>query len=102
MPYVQAGIAIQNPQAFGKLKDAIDVQFEAIARFLRRVENGRLRIRDFSGILERELLQSPGALETYAELEASDQGQIREYYLTRLEQVDPAVRKKFLKLYSYY
>jgi hypothetical protein len=35
-------------------------------------------------------------------LTVSDQGQIRELYLSKIEEVDPALRARFGKLYRYY
>jgi len=38
----------------------------------------------------------------HATLPVSDQAQIREFYLSKIEEVDRAVRAKFHKLYQYY
>jgi hypothetical protein len=35
-------------------------------------------------------------------LTPSDQGQLREFYLSTLESVDNAVREKYAKVYRYY
>jgi hypothetical protein len=35
-------------------------------------------------------------------LSLSDQGQIRELYLTALEEIDSSLREKYSKLYRYY
>ena len=42
------------------------------------------------------------AQQLYDALPVSDQAQMREFYLTTLESVEPALRKKFNKLYRYY
>jgi hypothetical protein len=34
-------------------------------------------------------------------LPVSDQGQMREFYLSKIEEVEPALRVKFHKLYQY-
>ena len=38
----------------------------------------------------------------YQALPVSDQAQMREFYLSKLEDVDQALRHKFQKLYQYY
>ena len=38
----------------------------------------------------------------YESLPVSDQAQMREFYLSKLETVDQALRHKFKKLYQYY
>ena len=38
----------------------------------------------------------------YRSLPVSDQSQMREFYLSKLEEVDTALRAKFHKLYQYY
>ncbi len=38
----------------------------------------------------------------YEALTVSDQAQMREFYLTTLEEVDLPLREKFSKLYRYY
>ncbi len=104
MTYTQAGIAVENQQVFGELKAAIDAVFtpQAVSKFLRSMERSGVRIRDFAGVLHKRLLHQAQAEQLFASLGTSDQAQIREHYLTRLEQVEPAVRTKFRKLYSYY
>jgi hypothetical protein len=42
------------------------------------------------------------AKELYQELTVFDQGQMREFYLSKLEQVDRALRHKFRKIFQYY
>jgi len=104
MTYTQAGIAVENQQVFGELKQAIDAVFasQAVAKFLRSMERSGIRIRDFAGVLHKKLLSQKGAEQLFASLSTSDQAQLREYYLVQLEQVEPAMRTKFRKLYSYY
>jgi len=38
----------------------------------------------------------------YQSLPVSDQAQMREFYLSKLETVDPSLRHRFKKLYQYY
>jgi hypothetical protein len=42
------------------------------------------------------------AWQLYQALPLSDQAQMREFYLSKLETVDIALRHKFKKLYQYY
>ena len=104
MAYTQAGIAVENQQVFGELKTAIDAVFagQAVSRFLRSMERNGVRIRDFTGVLRKGLLPQAQAEQLFASLGTSDQAQLREHYLTRLEHVGAEVRSKFRKLYSYY
>ena len=86
------------------MKMAIDAVFAAseVEHFLRRVQKSKLRVRDFEGVSKAKLLKDANAAALYAQLGPSDAGQIREHYLQQLEQVDPKLREKFKKLYSYY
>jgi len=104
MAYTKAGFAVETQQVFGELKTALDAVFapQAVGKFLRSMERSGLRIRDFAGVLHKGLLPQAQAEQLFASLSTSDQAQLREHYLTRLEQVDPAIRSKFKKLYSYY
>ena len=57
------------------------------------------------GILEQsdESLGKPGsAQKLYNGLAVSDQAQIREFYLSKIEEVDSTLRTKYQKLYRYY
>ena len=51
---------------------------------------------------EQDTLAKLGAQTLYRALTVSDQAQIREFYLTRVEEVDPGLRRKFQQLYRYY
>jgi hypothetical protein len=42
------------------------------------------------------------ASQLYEALPVSDQAQMREFYLSKLEGIDAALRHKFKKLYQYY
>ena len=101
--YEQALLSIENPQSFGVVHAAIGSSFSSssVATFLKTLEREGLRIRDFETVLRKKILGEQAATE-YANLGSADQGQIREFYLASLEQVDPALRRKFFKLYAYY
>ena len=85
------------------MKVAIESAFSSgkVADFMKSLERGKLRIREFETVLGKGLLGATTAGE-YSRLGNSDQGQIREFYLASLERVAPEVREKFFKLYAYY
>ena len=101
--YEQAVLPVADPEPFGVVKTAIEASFSSdqIASFLKSVEHSGIRVRDFQLVLGKGLLGT-AAVGEYGRLGASDQGQIREFYLSSLERVDPELRKKFFKLYAYY
>ncbi len=102
--FTQAGIALENPAVFGELKAAIDAAFVPgqVEKFLRGMERQKVPIREFERALQKRLLPRQDAAQLYEALSVSDRSQIREHYLTKLEQVEDAVRTKFHKLFSYY
>ncbi len=109
MAFQQAGIEVQKVAEFEQLKAAIERAFspESVAKFLETLESKGVRVRQFEVVLEKKLLektdpQLKGAKGLYQALAVSDQALIRERYLALLEQVDPAVRTKFQKLYASY
>ena len=101
--YQQATIAVSNAQVFGAVKQSIDSAFSSarISEFLKSLQNGKLRIREFEEVAEAGKLGVNTSAE-YKQLGDGDRGMIRELYLTSLEQVDPALRAKYLKVYAYY
>jgi len=108
--FEQAAIKVAREQEFGELRDALNRVFAVeVERFLKRLQSKGIRIRDFdlvlaSGVLEPldESLAKSGARRLYEALTTSDQGQMREFYLFKLEEVEPALRSKYQKLYRYY
>ena len=101
--FQQAVMTVEAPQPFAVVRAAIETSFSSgkVAAFLRSLERSSLRIRDFETVLRQKMLGEQ-AVAQYAILGNSDQGQIREFYLASLEQVDPELRQKFFKLYAYY
>jgi hypothetical protein len=80
-------------------------------QFLKRVESGGIRVRDVEAVLAKGLLEKVDeslaksgktAQQLYEALTVSDQAQLREFYLSKIEEIEPALRAKFQKLYSYY
>jgi hypothetical protein len=107
MAFEQASIAIQSAE-FEQLKGLIDqaLSKDNVSKFMKSIESNGLLVRHFEEILNRGLLNkiikvSDSALALYSKMPASDQGQMREFYLTRIEEVDIEVRRKFQKIYAY-
>ncbi len=112
--FEQATIKIEKPQEFSKLQAAIEQAFlpERVERFLKLLDRKGIRIREFDSVLSVRALENvaAGAAEKsdlsawqlYQALPQSDQAQMREFYLSKLETVDIALRHKFKKMYQYY
>ena len=104
-------IRVEREKEFEGLKDAIDRALgpERVGKFLKRVRRSGARIRDLEIILARGVFEKVddavaklGAQKLYQALTVSDQAQMREFYLSRVEEVEPALRTKFQRLYRYY
>ena len=107
--FEQAAIKVEKAQEFGRLQAAVEQAFlpGKVERFLKQLDRKGIRIRDLDAVLGQRVLEGfsePGvnALQLYQSLTVSDQAQLREFYLSRLEGVDTALRHKFKKLYQYY
>jgi hypothetical protein len=107
--FEQATIKVQKEQEFSALRAAVDQAFrpEQVERFLKQLDRKAIRVRDFDAVLAKRVLEGftePGlnAKQLYGALPVSDQAQMREFYLSKLEGVDIALRHKFKKLYQYY
>ena len=109
MTFQQATIKVEKAQEFSRLQAAIEQAFlpEKAAEFLKQMDRKGIRVRDFDAVLAQRVLEGfaePGlnAQHLYESLPVSDQAQMREFYLSKLETVDQALRHKFKKLYQYY
>jgi hypothetical protein len=112
MGFEQATIKVERGKEFDLLKSAISRVFAGpLEQFLKQVRRSGKRIRDFEAVIEKGLLErvdetlaksGTTAQQTYAALPVSDQGQLREFYLFKIEEVDPALRARFHRLYQYY
>ena len=110
MAFEQATIKVEKVEEFGKLQAAVEQAFlpGKAERFLKQLDRKGIRVRDFDGILTARLLEDVAgdsglnAQQLYQGLPVSDQAQMREFYLSKLEGVDVALRHKFKKLYQYY
>ena len=109
MAFEQAAIKVEKAEEFGKLQRVIEQAFAAdkVERFLKQMERKGIRIRDFDAVLKQRVLEGfgePGlnGQQLYQALVLSDQAQIRELYLSKLETVEQSLRHRFKKLYQYY
>jgi ribulose bisphosphate carboxylase small subunit len=113
MSFEQATIKIEKQQEFSKLQAAVEQAFlpEKLERTLKQLDRKGIRVRDFDAILSARVLEGVlgrpansdlNAAQLYQALPVSDQAQMREFYLSKLEGVDIALRHKFKKLYQYY
>jgi len=118
MGFEQAAIKIEKQQEFAKLQAAVEHAFlpETVERFLKQLDRKGIRVREFDGVLSARLLEEVtggaragsaagkelSAWQLYQALPLSDQAQMREFYLSKLETVDIALRHKFKRLYQYY
>ena len=113
MAFEQATIKIEKQQEFAKLQAAVEQAFlaEKVERFLKQLDRKGIRVREFDAVLSARVLEDAGggaaksdlsAWQLYQALPLSDQAQMREFYLSKLETVDTALRHRFKKLYQYY
>ena len=107
MAFEQAAIKVEKAEEFSKLQAAIQQAFAPaeVERFLKQMDRKGIRIRDLEGVLS-ELILDGGTAENsarlYQALTLSDQALLREFYLSKIEEVDTALRHRFKKLYQYY
>jgi len=111
--FEQALIRVEKEKEFGELKGAISrvLAPENAGKYLKRIASAGLRIRDFDLVLAKGVLEQvdgtlagsgQSAKGLYAALALSDQAQMKELYLSKVEEVDSELRTKFHKLYQYY
>ena len=109
MTFTQAPIAIENEHAYGELKSILTSALISanVEEFLQAVGSSGCRIREFESVLRAKVFDkfvASGAKtvqQLYSELSLSDQGQFREYYLTRIEEIDGNFRAKYKNLFRY-
>ncbi len=114
MAFEQAAIKIEKQQEFSKLQVTVEQAFspDRVEKFLKQLDRKGIRVREFDAVLSARLLEEVAggsaagkelsAWQLYQSLPLSDQAQMREFYLSKLETVDIALRHKFKKLYQYY
>ena len=111
--FQQAGLRVEKLEQFEQLQSALRRVFapQNAASLLRLLQRRGISIRDFERVLQERVLETAdaglaksgkGAKQLYGELSLSDQAQIRELYLSALEEVELPLREKYNKLYRYY
>jgi cyclophilin family peptidyl-prolyl cis-trans isomerase len=110
--FQQAGLKVEKLAEFEQLQSALQRIFspQSVESFLRLLQRKGVPIRDFERVLREGLLDTAdpalkdgqGAKQLYEALSVSDQAQIRERYLTALEDIELPLREKYSKLYRYY
>jgi hypothetical protein len=114
MGFEQAAIKIEKQAEFAKLQAAVEQAFlvEKVERFLKQLDRKGIRVREFEAVLSARVLEDAvggsavksdlSAWQLYQALPLSDQAQMREFYLSKVETVDMALRHRFKKQYQYY
>ena len=107
MAFEQAAIKVEKAQEFSRLQSAIEQAFSPakVEQFLKEMDRKGIRIRDFEGVIAKRVLDADTAQNSqqmYQALTLSDQALMREFYLSKIEEVDTTLRHKFKKLYQYY
>ncbi len=108
--FEQGVIKVEKEREFGDLKAAIKKAFAAnrVTKYLKALDSGGIRVRNLDAAFAADAIdratgdRAGTALALYEALPVSDQSQVREFYLSKVEEVDPALRAKFHKLYQYY
>jgi hypothetical protein len=111
--FEQATIRIAKPEEFAELQSAVEQAFriEKVERFLKHLDRKGIRVRDLDSVLASQAFEAvagstdDSGLSTrqlYQALPLSDQAQMREFYLSKVEKVELGLRHKFKKLYQYY
>jgi hypothetical protein len=101
--YERPAMDIVDATTFAEVKQTITTAFAPgnVEKFLKSVERAGMRVRDFEKVVTAGKLGTGVAAE-YAKLSNGDQGQIREFYLASVEQVELKLRDKHFKIYAYY
>ena len=113
MAYQQAQIAVTKTEDFEQLKSVLERIFNSatVEKFYSKLQSRTVYVREFEKILDLGILESldsvlaksdKTAKALYGSLTVSDQALMREFYLERIEKVDPKVRQKYQKVYRYY
>jgi hypothetical protein len=109
MGFQQAAIKIEREKEFEELRETIVRVFaaNAVEKLLKKVQSAGLRIREFEPILDAGVFgQVDKSLDQlkqlYQALAISDRAQMREFYLSKVEEVDQQLRGRYKKIYQYY
>ena len=109
MSFEQATIKVVNEREFDELRAAIERVFTSkqIEKYLKALKSRGIRARNMDKILAANLIdmiaggKAGTARALYEALPVSDQAQVREFYLSKVEEVDQALRTRFHKVYQY-
>ncbi len=112
MGFEQATIKVEQEKEFEELKGAIERIFrpEKVEKFLRRIGKEGVRVRQWDKVIAQGIIEhvddkfgkSATARKLYEALPVSDQAQMREFYLSKLEGVSEELRTRYKKIYQYY
>jgi hypothetical protein len=108
--FEQGTIKVEKEREFGDLKAAIEKTFAAdrVTKYLKLLHSRKIRVRNLDAVFAADVIDRASGDRTgtarslHSALPVSDQAQVREFYLSKIEEVDPALRLKFHKLYQYY
>jgi hypothetical protein len=108
--FEQGTIKVEKEREFGDLKAAMEKAFasDRVAKYLKELASRGIRVRSLDEVFAGNAIdlaageKAGTARSLYSSLPVSDQAQVREFYLSKIEEVDPALRAKFHKLYQYY
>ena len=108
--FEQGALKVEKEPEFNDLKAAIEKAFSAerVKEYLKQLDSRSIRIRSLDAVFAADVIdratgaKAGAAKSLHGSLPVSDQAQIRELYLSKVEQVDSALRAKFHKLYQYY
>ena len=109
MAFVQATIPVENTETFARLKSAVESALSPanVDAYLKALSKAGLRVREFERVLQKSLMEHANggrngdAATLYNQLPVSDQGQMREFYLTRIEQVPSEIRTRYRKVFQF-
>jgi len=110
MAFEQATIKVEKEREFSELRGALDQVFaaERVEKYLKALDGRNIRIRNFDAVLAGNLIDSVGGAKAgsakalYEALTIPDQAQMRELYLSKIEEIEPDLRARFHKVYQYY
>jgi len=107
--FEQATIRVDNKEVYDLLRGIFEDLFsKELESFLKAIKKKRVLIRHYEAVLASGAMEKANrtlkqmkmtARELYESLPTSDQAQVREFYLLRLEQVDEGTRRKFYQVY---
>jgi len=109
MAFEQATIEVVKGREFGELRAIIEQALapDRVVKFLKVLDSRGLQVRNLDSILAAKVIDAVAdkkagiSASLYSSLPVSDQAQLREFYLSRIEEVGSALRVKFRKVYQY-